>query len=255
MANLDWQLGMGELLARHRRSGFTIVELLIVIVVIGILAAISIVAYNGIQQRANLAAVQSESNAVSKKVALFAADSGNYPTSITDCPTPGSSNICLAPSSGTAYSYFAFNPGTSSRFGAAIHSTNPAAFEIAVLGPSQFLYTSSAEIASSNEFVQYADLAPIIDRYGLKKYQISFDIKSASIASANTVNVYLQNGSGARYTFSANVPVTTSYERRTVTVTPAGPNTAFAQSILAFYGTYGTGNRPTIKNVRIELAP
>lgn len=34
------------------KSGFTIVELLIVIVVIGILAAITIVAYNGIQSRA-----------------------------------------------------------------------------------------------------------------------------------------------------------------------------------------------------------
>lgn len=37
----------------HRREGFTIVELLIVIVVIAILAAISIVSYTGIQQRAN----------------------------------------------------------------------------------------------------------------------------------------------------------------------------------------------------------
>jgi len=38
----------------HNHSrGFTIVELLIVIVVIAILAAISVVAYNGIQQRAN----------------------------------------------------------------------------------------------------------------------------------------------------------------------------------------------------------
>lgn len=35
-----------------QNSGFTIVELLIVIVVIGILAAITIVAYNGVQQRA-----------------------------------------------------------------------------------------------------------------------------------------------------------------------------------------------------------
>lgn len=35
-----------------KQRGFTIVELLIVIVVIAILAAISIIAYNGIQSRA-----------------------------------------------------------------------------------------------------------------------------------------------------------------------------------------------------------
>lgn len=41
---------------RTRQKGFTIVELLIVIVVVAILAAISVVAYNGAQQRARNAA-------------------------------------------------------------------------------------------------------------------------------------------------------------------------------------------------------
>ena len=62
-------------------KGFTIVELLIVIVVIGILAAITIVAYNGVQDRARNAAVQTDMANATKKVALAKVDSGNelYP--------------------------------------------------------------------------------------------------------------------------------------------------------------------------------
>lgn len=53
--------------ARHRQqTGFTIVELLIVIVVIGILAAITIVAYNGIQERARLASAQAYAAQIKK---------------------------------------------------------------------------------------------------------------------------------------------------------------------------------------------
>lgn len=45
---------------KNKQNGFTIVELLIVIVVIGILAAITLVAFGGIRDRANNSAVQSD---------------------------------------------------------------------------------------------------------------------------------------------------------------------------------------------------
>lgn len=59
-----------------RQKGFTIVELLIVIVVIGILAAITIVAYNGIQQRAQAAQVVSDLSKIEKGLRLLAVEQG-----------------------------------------------------------------------------------------------------------------------------------------------------------------------------------
>lgn len=49
--------------ANRKQNGFTIVELLIVIVVIGILAAIVIVAFNGVQTRAQNAQKATEMKA------------------------------------------------------------------------------------------------------------------------------------------------------------------------------------------------
>lgn len=67
------------------RQGFTIVELLIVIVVIGILAAITIVAYNGIQTRARTAAVTSQLTQASQKIAVWQADNpGQSPVTLAD---------------------------------------------------------------------------------------------------------------------------------------------------------------------------
>jgi general secretion pathway protein G len=62
--------------------GFTIVELLIVIVVIGILAAIVIVAYNGVQNRANTTKAQTNASAVQKVAEAYNADNGVYPGTI-----------------------------------------------------------------------------------------------------------------------------------------------------------------------------
>jgi general secretion pathway protein G len=59
--------------------GFTIVELLIVIVVIATLAAIIIVSYNGIQNRAHDTAVQNDIASMAKKLQLYYVDKGVYP--------------------------------------------------------------------------------------------------------------------------------------------------------------------------------
>lgn len=64
---------------REKGRGFTIVELLIVIVVIAILAAISIVAYNGIQERAKVSSIQSSLNDINKLVSMHYAEKGAYP--------------------------------------------------------------------------------------------------------------------------------------------------------------------------------
>ena len=65
------------------QKGFTIVELLIVVVVIAILAAITIVAYNGIQTRANNSAAESSVNTMVKKLSAYYSLSGTYPTATT----------------------------------------------------------------------------------------------------------------------------------------------------------------------------
>lgn len=101
---------------RKSTSGFTIVELLIVIVVIAILAAISVVAYNGIRQRAVTSAYTSAVDQWEKLLRAELALRGPLPSvsyaclgkSAADFPdlqdgfTAGS---CVRVSSGVSYSY------------------------------------------------------------------------------------------------------------------------------------------------------
>lgn len=62
------------------KTGFTIVELLIVIVVIGILAAITIVAFNGVTAKANDTKRISDIKNVAKIVNAYYAQNGSFPT-------------------------------------------------------------------------------------------------------------------------------------------------------------------------------
>lgn len=75
------------------QQGFTIVELLIVIVVIGILAAITIVSYNGITARANLNSAKSNASTFASKAEVYLADgsTGKYPLLAADVQTASDS--------------------------------------------------------------------------------------------------------------------------------------------------------------------
>jgi prepilin-type N-terminal cleavage/methylation domain-containing protein len=66
---------LNNIKTRQKDSGFTIVELLVVIVVIGILAAITIVAYTGFTTRAKASTTQANANSLLQVVNAYTADS------------------------------------------------------------------------------------------------------------------------------------------------------------------------------------
>jgi|EndMetStandDraft_6_1072998.scaffolds.fasta_scaffold06443_5 prepilin-type N-terminal cleavage/methylation domain-containing protein len=75
-----------------KRRGFTIVELLIVIVIIAVLAAITIVAYNGFQQRSRVTALWTGIAQVNKSFRLYLTDTNasSWPLdTVIDPSVPG----------------------------------------------------------------------------------------------------------------------------------------------------------------------
>ena len=92
---------------------FTIVELLVVIVVIGILAAITIVSYSGISNKAISASLQSDLDGVSKQLRMYNVEYGYYPSALdgSNCPSTPTPDrkYCLKFSSDTTFTYSGSN--------------------------------------------------------------------------------------------------------------------------------------------------
>jgi prepilin-type N-terminal cleavage/methylation domain-containing protein len=102
---------------KNVKQGFTIVELLVVIVVIGILAAITIVSYTGLSSKATVASLQSDLSGAKKQLALYQVEHSNFPTSVpnttgsTYCPVDDN-KYCFKASSGTSFTNYAVSNAT-----------------------------------------------------------------------------------------------------------------------------------------------
>ncbi len=68
------------MISSNKTKGFTLVELLIVIVVIAILAAISIVAYNGVSNKARDSERLASARDIINAAAVYNSEKGHWPT-------------------------------------------------------------------------------------------------------------------------------------------------------------------------------
>jgi prepilin-type N-terminal cleavage/methylation domain-containing protein len=111
----------------HKRmgnqKGFTLIELMIVVAIIGILTAIAFPLYANIQARARVAKAQADARTLASAVVVYSAHTGVLPSALTDLSSsvsgvggvvagPFISPIPSAPTGWAAYNYTSAAGGT-----------------------------------------------------------------------------------------------------------------------------------------------
>lgn len=188
-----------------QHPAFTVIELLVVIVIIGILATIVIAGYTNISDRAKIASLQQDLDNNAKTLKLYNTEFNSYPTSLSgNCPSSPqpSTNYCLKLSSGNTISGYS---GSSTTF--SLSEIN---------GSLQYVITESTPpVAAVNDGSLPALAAT--SGYALKQAYPSktngyYWIKSASMPSALQMYVDMTyDGGGYDFYFITAGPSVNSY--------------------------------------------
>lgn len=90
-----------------RQKGFTIIEILIVIAIIGILATIALPKFNGVREDANIAVSKSNLKALETAIERYQLDNGSFPTDLAVLVSQGyvKQKTCIISGTTATYKY------------------------------------------------------------------------------------------------------------------------------------------------------